>query len=105
MALNYAKEQISIVLGEIDTNKDGIISKDEFVHLMNNQKAMNALTKVGVDVVALVDFADYFFQSDKHGREFNVQWEFDTFMDHVLQLRGARQSTVRDTVELRKFIH
>merc|ERR1712190_704090 len=94
-----------IAIAELDTDMDKRISKEEFEHILLNPKASKALNNIGVDVVALVDFADFFFQSDKHGECFNEKWSFQEFMEFIMQVRGVNAATVRDIMELRKFIH
>merc|ERR1712232_874434 len=73
--------------------------------MLCNERASQALKDAGVDVVALVDFADYYFQSDRHGESFEQEWSFDRFIEELMQLRGVNEATVKDAVELRKFIH
>merc|ERR1719183_759108 len=55
------------------------------------------IQEIGVDVVGLVDFADFIFKD-------GVELSFPEFMEIVLQLRGSNMSTVRDVVDLRKFM-
>mmetsp|Transcript_99284 Transcript_99284/g.171030 ORF Transcript_99284/g.171030 Transcript_99284/m.171030 type:complete len:138 (+) Transcript_99284:49-462(+) len=52
---------------------------------------------MGVDVVGLVDFADIIFEND-------IELSFADFMELVLQLRGSNNCTVKDMVDLRKFV-
>merc|ERR1712194_59540 len=105
LSVAYVKDQVRFILKELDDDHDGLISKDEFKHIVEHPDAVAALDSVGVDVLALVSYADFIFQSDKHGMEFNKRLDFHDFMDIVLKLRGDQQATVRDIVELRKFIH
>merc|ERR1712048_925580 len=81
-----------------------MISKEEFKHILQDQRSEAALRSVGVDTVALVDFADYLFQSDKRGTAFNKKLSSDDFLDVLMQVRGVNPATVRDIVDLRKFI-
>jgi len=52
---------------------------------------------MGVDVFGLVDLTDFIFR-DGHALDFGE------FMELVMQLRGSNQATVKDIVDLRKFI-
>merc|ERR1719199_88134 len=90
---------------DLDLNKDGHISKNEFASLVQRPDAVIALKEVGVDVTSLVDYADIMFQSDKEGKEFKKTLTFAEFMDLVLTLRDTNQATVKDVTTLRKFIH
>jgi len=105
------KEQITVatvkdgfteIIGCIDTDSDNMISKSEFERLLENPQAVNLLNKVDVDVYAFVDLADFLFE-DEDGDE-PVQMSFSKFMETVLQLRGSNAATVKDIVDLRKFI-
>eukprot|EP00930_Biecheleria_cincta_P057118 TRINITY_DN43102_c0_g1_i1.p1 TRINITY_DN43102_c0_g1~~TRINITY_DN43102_c0_g1_i1.p1 ORF type:complete len:608 (+),score=115.53 TRINITY_DN43102_c0_g1_i1:77-1900(+) len=83
---------------KIDADSSGLISKQEFQSLLINPKAARTLQDVGVDVVALVDIVDFLFETAA------TEMSFDQFLDVVLQLRGSNQATVRDLVDLRKFL-
>jgi len=66
---------------------------------------------VGVDVVGLVDIKDTLFETDATMEEDpSVEGEgrklsFSDLMNLVLDLRGGNTATVRDIVNLRKYIH
>lgn len=95
---------------------DHTISKAEFHLLLEIPEATQALTAVGVDPVALVDLADFIFEDigevdleaddscsapqHAHGKTMS----FPEFLDLLLQLRGANTATVKDIVDLRKFV-
>jgi hypothetical protein len=89
--------------GGIDTNGDGKISKTEFESIMDDPAATRLLSKVDVDVMGLVDLADFIFAQDEDEEEAK-ELSFEEFMCYILDLRGSNQATVRDVVELRKYI-
>merc|ERR1712217_258988 len=105
LVVAYVKDQVRIILADVDENHDGLVSREEFKHIIEHPDAIDALDSVGVDVIALVSYADFIFQSDDKGQEFDKQLDFHEFMDIVLKLRGDQPATVRDIVELRRFIH
>merc|ERR1712217_511918 len=80
-----------------DTDNDQRISKAEFVNLIQQPDAARALQKIGVDVVGLVDYTDYLFEVEE-------SLSFPDFMEMVLELRGSNSATVKDIVDLRKFL-
>lgn len=86
----------------LDSNGDGEISKDEFMQILTNHEATRALSEVEVDPVGLVDFADFIFESDDTQEE--TKLSFGEFMDVILELRGSNTATVKDMMDLRKFI-
>jgi len=103
MTISYVKDvlhQIITTTG-LDANKDGMISQDEFLSLMDNQQAVSLLDEIGVDAVGVVGFADFFFEGD-HAEAISVS--YDEFMKLILDLRGSNSATVRDVVDLRKYV-
>jgi hypothetical protein len=101
MLVNHVNEKISEVVALIDEDGSGSISKEEFEQIMDNAKALKCLDDVGVDVFALIDLADYIFTDESNEA---IEIDFSRFMQIVLQLRGSNQATVKDLVDLRKFL-
>mmetsp|Transcript_84138 Transcript_84138/g.261701 ORF Transcript_84138/g.261701 Transcript_84138/m.261701 type:complete len:480 (-) Transcript_84138:50-1489(-) len=99
MTVNFTKDKLLNMLhtSNIDANNDQLISKTEFGALLQIPAAVRALQELGVDVVALVDHSEFVFESGSH-------LEFPAFMEMVLQLRGSNKATVRDIVDLRKYM-
>merc|ERR1740123_529763 len=89
------------------TTGDLEISKEAFIHLLSNKKAVGILQEVGVDVVGLVDFADTIFEPamTADGEEERAYLTFHEFMGVVLELRGGNSATVKDMVNLRKHMN
>merc|ERR1712137_523666 len=107
LELNFVKAKMVEVLqnAEVDVNKDMLISKTEFRDILLNREATKALHEVGVDVVGLVDFVDFIFGSDfEEDGDQGTSLSFSDFMEVVLQLRGSNKATVKDVVDLRKFV-
>jgi len=73
------------------------IRKVDFVRLLDEPEAARALQGIGVDVVGLVDYTYMLFD----GAE---AISFTEFMELLLQLRGGNRATVKDIVEMRKFL-
>merc|ERR1719502_2608286 len=97
LTVNYVKQRISAMFGDWDTDGNLQISKDEFERLLVLPEAAKIIQEIGVDVIGLVDFADFIF---KDGSELS----FSDFMELVLSFRGSNQATVKDVVDLRKFV-
>eukprot|EP00928_Gymnodinium_smaydae_P054527 TRINITY_DN38282_c0_g1_i1.p1 TRINITY_DN38282_c0_g1~~TRINITY_DN38282_c0_g1_i1.p1 ORF type:complete len:621 (-),score=87.80 TRINITY_DN38282_c0_g1_i1:173-2035(-) len=72
------------------------VSKARFITCLDSDQVLKALKAVGVDVVGLVDELDFIFSKGK--------LPFIDLMQHVLQLRSNCEPTVRDLLDLRKFI-
>eukprot|EP00928_Gymnodinium_smaydae_P085478 TRINITY_DN6896_c0_g3_i1.p1 TRINITY_DN6896_c0_g3~~TRINITY_DN6896_c0_g3_i1.p1 ORF type:complete len:561 (-),score=75.84 TRINITY_DN6896_c0_g3_i1:161-1843(-) len=101
LKLTYVKETLEDMLQAVgvDTNMDGLVNKDDFKSLMLNPKAVRTLRGLGIDVVGLVEVVDSIYVEDVDGLTFSE------FMDLVLHLRGNNTATVKDVVDLRKFLH
>jgi hypothetical protein len=112
LTVAYVKSKVEEVISEFGVDEDGDrrVSKREFKKILEIPSACNALQEVDVDVVGLVDIADFIFEEeDKDDEEGKPKEEkalsFEEFMDLVLSLRSSNSATVKDIVDLRKFIH
>mmetsp|Transcript_3248 Transcript_3248/g.7679 ORF Transcript_3248/g.7679 Transcript_3248/m.7679 type:complete len:596 (+) Transcript_3248:69-1856(+) len=85
-----------ITKGGADEDKDNRISEDEFMKLLEWEKAAEALTMLGVDIYAAKEYSKLLFEDEE-------PLTFGEFMDAMLTLRGSNQTTVKDIVNLRKF--
>lgn len=97
LSVNLVKSRLHKIIDNMDDNRDGTISRLEFEALLESRAAARALAQVGVDVVGLVDLGDFLFE-DKQALPVR------DFMEMVLQLRGSNTATVKDIVDLRKWI-
>mmetsp|Transcript_6184 Transcript_6184/g.17298 ORF Transcript_6184/g.17298 Transcript_6184/m.17298 type:complete len:155 (+) Transcript_6184:2-466(+) len=98
MNLAWVKSELAAMVRSIDTDNDDTLTKFEIASIMSNSEAMRTISKVGVDVESLIDIADFHLFDKKE------QISFSEFLDLVLQLRGTNGTTVRDIVDLRKFV-
>jgi len=103
MRVEFVTEKLRLILESLDANCDYKISKEEFRRILQFPAAVVALNDVGVDPEGIVDYADFIFdelmdESTEH------EITFEDFMGVVLQLRGCNVATVKDCVDLRKFI-
>jgi len=89
-----------------DENHDGEISKEEFKRLLDYPQACQAFMDIGVDVFCLIDNIDYIFSDDpdSFAEDREKLLSFEEFMELVLELRGSNTATVKDIIELRKFL-
>merc|ERR1719471_1161822 len=81
MDVNFVKHYFKNLVTVSDINGDKHISKEDFKTLMHLPEALRALNSVGVDVIGLVDLADFIFKDIKG-------MPLRDFMELVLQLRG-----------------
>lgn len=98
LAMSFVKQQVQEAWKELDANGDGHISKAELTELLTRPSAARALSEVGVDVVDLVDFAEFSFPEEEE------RVNLEEFIEVIIRLRGSNKATVKDVVDLRKFI-
>lgn len=109
LAVLYVKDRLSVALKHMNLKaSDCRISKEEFLEILNTKEAAMVLREVGVDVIGLVDFADFIFKDDIHSDDLAEEevktLSFSDFVQVILKLRGNNNATVRDIVDLRKFV-
>jgi len=97
MLTNEVKTKIKDVMPEIDKDGDEMISPTEFQMLVKEPQACKILDDIGVDVMALVDYADFIFY-DK------PTLALDEFIETVLRFRDENQATVKDVIDIRKCL-
>eukprot|EP00929_Paragymnodinium_shiwhaense_P073087 TRINITY_DN37152_c0_g2_i1.p1 TRINITY_DN37152_c0_g2~~TRINITY_DN37152_c0_g2_i1.p1 ORF type:complete len:682 (+),score=157.85 TRINITY_DN37152_c0_g2_i1:204-2249(+) len=107
----FVKDRLQEVVALIDEDGGGSISRDEFMLIMGNSSAVEAMDAVGVDVIGLLDLADVIFgqegeESSEDGsqRSGGVELTLKDFLELILQLRGSNQSTVKDFVDVRRTV-
>jgi hypothetical protein len=98
--LGFVKETLQRCLAAgVDKNDDGLIDQEEFLAMLQNQDAIEALTEIDVDVVSIYDYIHVLFEE---GQDSNMP--FPEFIDMLLKLRGGNAATVKDLVDLRKWL-
>lgn len=99
MMVNFVKAELGEMLmnSEVDMNGNKHITKMEFQLLLQNPAAAKIIAEIGVDVVGLVDYADFIFRNAD-------ELSFPDFMELVMQLRGQNTPAVKDMVDLRQFV-
>merc|ERR1712039_37749 len=99
MSVKYVKTNLMEFLktSGIDEDKNEMLSKKEFETMLLDCGTASRMQQMGVDVVALVEFSEVLFQDE-------AELSFADFIRLVLQLRGTNPTTVKDIVDLRKFV-
>lgn len=100
MSVHLVKSKLSQIFGRKeawDGDGNNLISREEFQGLIVNREAALDLQEVGVDVMGLAELSDFIFRD-------NVELTFGQFCTLVLQFRGSNHTTVKDIVELRRFL-
>merc|ERR1740121_289473 len=79
------------------TDEETKVTPEALKGLLRRPEACKILNQIGVDVLALVDLENFIFPE---GREI----ELTKFMEKILQFRGSNAATVKDIVDLRKYV-
>lgn len=93
-ALKELKQDIAAIVALTDRDGDNTVTAFEFHSMLRNPDAIQKLYHGGVNVLALADFADFFFRDTD---EMNLE----EFVDAILQFRGSREASGKDVVDLR----
>eukprot|EP00435_Cladocopium_sp_Y103_P013189 s3234_g3.t1 len=96
-SLKMLKRDIADVVNLTDENHDQTVTAVEFAHMIQNPEAVRKLYEGGVNVLALVDYADFVFRD-------TAELSLEDFVETVLQFRGQSPATVKDVVDLRVFV-
>lgn len=102
LTVMFVKGRLEKVIQMIDEDGNGNVSKEEFAKILDDKSVVEALNEVGVDVEALVESSDILFVDEETGEE--KELSMLEFMKQVLQFRGNNGATVKDIVDLHKFI-
>jgi len=102
LAAEEVAHEMRKVLKTIDADNNGMISINEMKQILEVPAAVQALAKVGVDPVGMMDFAEIFFMDDK-GRIIELQ--FERFMEMVMDLRSSNNATLKDIMNLGKQVN
>jgi hypothetical protein len=90
-------DELANLLGKLDTDQDGTISRREFVMSLEGEAA-NRLYKVGVDPLGLVETADILFKDRQ-------DLKYEELFDILLSLRSNNHTKVKDLTDMRRYLH
>ncbi|CAK9062818.1 unnamed protein product [Durusdinium trenchii] len=96
-SLKTLKRDIADVVNLTDENHDRTVTAVEFTHMTLGLTRDGIEYEGGVNVLALVDYADFVFRDTS-------ELSLEEFIETVLQFRGQSPATVKDVVDLRVFV-
>eukprot|EP00929_Paragymnodinium_shiwhaense_P080033 TRINITY_DN41718_c0_g1_i2.p1 TRINITY_DN41718_c0_g1~~TRINITY_DN41718_c0_g1_i2.p1 ORF type:complete len:684 (-),score=171.06 TRINITY_DN41718_c0_g1_i2:130-2181(-) len=96
---NYLRDELRTLLEDLaDEGEDqDHVTKEDFCDLLLMPGAVRLFNEIGIDVVALANCVDVIFQGGKC-------YDFGDIVALLLDLRGSNTCTVKDIVDLRKYI-
>eukprot|EP00931_Biecheleriopsis_adriatica_P054911 TRINITY_DN32363_c0_g1_i1.p1 TRINITY_DN32363_c0_g1~~TRINITY_DN32363_c0_g1_i1.p1 ORF type:complete len:749 (+),score=169.32 TRINITY_DN32363_c0_g1_i1:112-2358(+) len=97
LTVAHVQESIIDLLRELDTDRNQLISVEEFAALLENKDHLAALHDVGLDVVQLMENPDMIFGTSS-------ELSFKEFVDEILLLRVNNAATLKDLVHMRKTL-
>ncbi|CAE8604092.1 unnamed protein product [Polarella glacialis] len=97
--VNFAKKILLDLIKNhnLDADGDNLISEQEFMDLLSNPQAARCLASLGVDVIGAIDCGSMLFEDGE-------PLTFSDFMHGMLMLRGTNTTTVKDIIDLRRFV-
>merc|ERR1719162_291942 len=78
---------IKNLLSALDTDKNGMLTKDEFLGLLFAEDATRILADAGVDVGAVFKNVDFIFEDE------SKELSFEQVMDYILAFRDPQVAT------------
>eukprot|EP00927_Polykrikos_kofoidii_P030060 TRINITY_DN25935_c0_g1_i1.p1 TRINITY_DN25935_c0_g1~~TRINITY_DN25935_c0_g1_i1.p1 ORF type:complete len:749 (+),score=109.00 TRINITY_DN25935_c0_g1_i1:92-2248(+) len=99
-AARFVKSSLAGILHEVERwngEEDHEVSLDEFLILVSRRDFAKVMVDVGVDIANLVGLSEWLF---KDGRTMPVA----EFYKLIMQLRGSNYATVKDIVDMRKYL-
>eukprot|EP00931_Biecheleriopsis_adriatica_P067235 TRINITY_DN41405_c0_g1_i1.p1 TRINITY_DN41405_c0_g1~~TRINITY_DN41405_c0_g1_i1.p1 ORF type:complete len:630 (-),score=123.02 TRINITY_DN41405_c0_g1_i1:20-1861(-) len=101
-AAEYEKEAIALkeleyAIELLDTDGSCSIASDELDDLLNTPSMIRKLDELGIDVSAFMEFAHFVFED-------RPELTLTDFAAMMVQFRGTKQATVKDIVDLRKYV-
>lgn len=97
-ALSKLKSHILVALKGLDKDKDGAVTKDEFLTLLNHEHGRVVLDCLSIDVVLFLKLADMLYDRSDTG-----VLSIEEIMQCLLASQGGRKPTFQDMVSLLGF--
>lgn len=91
------EKQISRLASEIDSDGSGSISQEEFELIIHDPHLATSFDELGIDIIGIANFARFMFEQCD-------EISFSDFAILVGQFRGSKTATVKDVMDLRKYL-
>jgi len=98
IAMEGAVQRFAALLSELDADNDGKISKEEFVSMLSHPTTLGMLPSVGLDPNGLFEHVETIFKDGI------TELEMDDFWEAILKFRKSETATLKDIVDLRKYL-
>lgn len=98
----FVRDRMVFIMENLGVNT-AVISKQDFLAVVQDHDAIMTLREIDVDPVNLVDFTEIIFSGDAVSKEGTLK--FPDFMEIILSFRGTNNATVKDLVQLRHYLN
>jgi voltage-gated sodium channel len=103
--VTFVKDKLYEVMHHANTASNSAITKEEFERCIQEADVISVFKNIGVDVVGLVDLADFIFMDYGTTTDSGMpQLTFEDFLHVVIQLRGDNTATVKDVILMQRVI-
>lgn len=92
------------VFAQIDTDKSGMISENEFNKMKESDKVTAALELLKIESQHLLALGESIFGAGEDGEEGITELSFSEFLEMAIHLRPENNATVLDIIELRHVV-
>lgn len=100
----FVREKVQLIVQRRHGKSEVPVSRKELIDMLHDREATSLLNEAGVDVIGLVDVADFVFNSDD-GETGDQELSFQDFLRVVMALRGSNAVTLKDIMDLRRTLH
>jgi len=100
----FVREKVQLIVRRRHGKSEVPVSRKELIDMLHDREATSLLNEAGVDVIGLVDVADFVFNSDD-GETGDQELSFEDFLRVVMALRGSNAVTLKDIMDLRRTLH
>eukprot|EP00435_Cladocopium_sp_Y103_P000166 s49_g1.t1 len=97
--VRWVQDVINQFLGNAE-----VLEQSELMEVLDQTSALQALKLLGVDVGILKEMVTAHFSLEEVPKDTDPQMPVADFVELVMQLRGANTATVKDVVDLRKWM-
>eukprot|EP00929_Paragymnodinium_shiwhaense_P002787 TRINITY_DN103076_c0_g1_i1.p1 TRINITY_DN103076_c0_g1~~TRINITY_DN103076_c0_g1_i1.p1 ORF type:complete len:551 (+),score=100.02 TRINITY_DN103076_c0_g1_i1:301-1953(+) len=127
LKMEAVRDAVRQIMHEIDADGDGLVTKKEFDHILDNKRVLEALAALDVNPAELVELQDWIFDSlhadfeagmpgncASHQQASSTRFDsaasetntltLDKFMEVVLQLRGTNLASQVDLLKVKTHV-
>merc|ERR1719329_742746 len=94
------EKKVTEIVMCLDSDGSMTVSEVEFKAMVDDPVKMKSIKSFDIDVIAFVSYIHFILMDPDQPNEIALE----DFIEIVIQLRGTNASTVKDLIEMRKFV-